>query len=295
MTARQTVRHLDDGSVLAQWGPMRLQISAFLGRMPQQDMSHQAAAEAFKFLVQVARQKDRLKKPWGEVALEELAPLPRQMVESVRAVGIPTLTPMAAVAGTIADGVADFLLDRGMTKVLVNNGGDIAVRLAPGRIARVGIRERVTTMDYSRVLVLKALHDPETFGVATSGLGGRSLTRGIVDSATVVSGTASLADAAATAVANQSYVKCAGVTQKRARELDPETDIPDIPVTLQARDSGSRNPQKGHPSGPGPGGWPCGKKHHSGRSGIRGRGIGYDILFQNPSSVTRPSTVSAGP
>lgn len=204
--------------------------------MPQQDMSHQAAAEAFKFLVQVARQKDRLKKPWGEVALEELAPLPRQMVESVRAVGIPTLTPMAAVAGTIADGVADFLLDRGMTKVLVNNGGDIAVRLAPGRIARVGIRERVTTMDYSRVLVLKALHDPETFGVATSGLGGRSLTCGIVDSATVVSRTASLADAAATAVANRSYVKCAGVTQKRARELDPETDIPDIPVTLYAKD-----------------------------------------------------------
>jgi hypothetical protein len=67
--------------------------------------------------------------------------------------------------------------------------------------------------------------------VATSGLGGRSLTRGIADAAAVVAADACLADAAATAVANASYVADPAVIREPAEALDPHTDIPGMPVT----------------------------------------------------------------
>ena len=69
--------------------------------------------------------------------------------------------------------------------------------------------------------------------MATSGLGGRSLTRGIASAATVVAQTASLADAAATAVANASFLEDAQVWRRRAEELDPYTDIAGLDVTVK--------------------------------------------------------------
>lgn len=80
------------------------------------------------------------------------------------------------------------------------------------------------------------------FGVATSGLGGRSLTRGIASAATVIAETASVADAAATAVANASFVENPGVIRQLAETVDPQTDIPGIPVTVRVKnlDRGTR-------------------------------------------------------
>jgi uncharacterized protein len=70
------------------------------------------------------------------------------------------------------------------------------------------------------------------WGIATSGLGGRSLTRGVLEAATIVAADASLADAAATAVANASYVEHNVVVQKPAEEIDPFTDIAGLEVTV---------------------------------------------------------------
>ncbi len=116
--ANRIVHRLKGGSVLAEWGPMRLSISSFLGKIPQQEMNLLAAEEAFKFLKNVARLKEALRKPWNENSPQLQDPLGKRMLESVRSVGDRALTPMAAVAGTIADGVADFLFTRGMTKVI---------------------------------------------------------------------------------------------------------------------------------------------------------------------------------
>jgi ApbE superfamily uncharacterized protein (UPF0280 family) len=138
---------------------------------------------------------------------------------------------MAAVAGSIADAVADFLADRGMTKVVVNNGGDVAVRLRPGSSAVVGLRPVISSRDVP--FSWKLTGDRPSWGVATSGLGGRSFTRGVASAATVVARTASMADAAATSVANASFVRDRHVIQRPAGELDCNTDIPRMPVTVQ--------------------------------------------------------------
>jgi hypothetical protein len=136
---------------------------------------------------------------------------------------------MAAVAGTIADAVADFLFERGMTRVLVDNGGDLAIRCCDGEPVTVGIRPQVDSRSISHALVL----GPErtAWGIATSGLGGRSLTRGVLEAATVVAVDASLADAAATAVANAGTVEDSAVDQRPAEAIDPHTDIAGLRVT----------------------------------------------------------------
>jgi hypothetical protein len=153
------------------------------------------------------------------------------MIDSVVAIGDEDLTPMAAVAGTIADEVADFLFARGMTKVVVDNGGDVAIRADREDPITVGIRPDVNDRAVSYVIGL----DPDTrsYGVATSGLGGRSLTRGIASAATVVAETASLADAAATAVANASFLEDEQVVRRPAEETDPYTDIAGLDVTVK--------------------------------------------------------------
>jgi hypothetical protein len=72
-----------------------------------------------------------------------------------------------------------------------------------------------------------------SFGMATSGFGGRSFTLGIADAATVVSGSGAVADAAATYVGNATNVETWLVARKKAAEIDPDTDIPDEMVTVR--------------------------------------------------------------
>jgi ApbE superfamily uncharacterized protein (UPF0280 family) len=222
---------LPGGSVLAESGPMRLVISAGIGKVPQTKMALRAAEESFGFLERVARNRKFLGRDFLEHREEIKDALVLKMISNVMMVGDDDLTPMAAVAGTIADEVADFLFERGMTKVVVDNGGDVAIRADREDPVTVGIRPDVSDRAVSHVIGL----DPSlrSHGVATSGLGGRSLTRGIASAATVVARTASLADAAATAVANASFLEDAQVWRRPAEEMDPYTDIPGLDITVK--------------------------------------------------------------
>ncbi|OPX38031.1 MAG: hypothetical protein B1H12_03435 [Desulfobacteraceae bacterium 4484_190.2] len=216
---------------MAECGPMRLVISAFVGKMPQPEMGKRAAEESFKYLEQVAHLRDLLGRRYTEIPEDLEDSLAVKMIRSVLAIGDQDLTPMAAVAGTISDAVADFLVNRGMTRAVVDNGGDVAVRLVADASVTVGIRQKVDKQEISNVIALDS--KLPSWGVTTSGLGGRSLTRGVASASTVVAGTASLADAAATAIANASFVEDEHVIQRLAEEIDPETDIAGLPVTVK--------------------------------------------------------------
>ena len=67
-------------------------------------------------------------------------------------------------------------------------------------------------------------------GVATSGLGGRSLTTGIASGVTVFSKRCAEADALATLLADRSYLDIPQVHTCLAGELDPDSDIADLKV-----------------------------------------------------------------
>ena len=230
MSYEQSIALLDEETILAECGPMRLTIRAWHNSRPQIALCRQAAEASFAYLEAVAKHKAVLSDfPENIKALPENK-LAQRMIESVRAIGDIDLTPMAAVAGTIADAVADWLFGRGLTKVVVDNGGDIAIRLAAGEAATVGIRPRIDCLDISHIADLNDRRS--SWGVTTSGRGGRSFTRGIASAVTVIAESASIADAAATAIANACFVEDSSIVQMSAEQMDPNTDLKGLAVTI---------------------------------------------------------------
>jgi hypothetical protein len=208
---------------------MRLVIQAWRDDDPWPDLAGQAADEAIHYLERIARWRSLLSQPWQRIESMPEDELALTMIDSVTAIGDDDLTPMAAVAGTIADAVADWLYERGATRVIVDNGGDIAIRLARGNAATVGVRPQVSSPGLSHLIKLKS--GPPAWGVTTSGVGGRSLSRGIASAVTVLAANASLADAAATAVANACFAKDDGIAQLPAEEVDPTSELGRVRVT----------------------------------------------------------------
>jgi len=231
MTYEHYIAAIDDESVLVECGPMRLVIRAWRQKQPLLMLARQAAQESISYLERIAHCRPQLSRPIPQI--EELPPdeLARAMIASTRAIGDDDLTAMAAVAGTIADAVADWLFERGPTRVIVENGGDIAIRLAENETAAVGVRPRVNSGHISHVIRLDA--GQPSWGVTTSGVGGRSLTRGIASAVTVVAANASVADAAATAIGNACFVEDDGIIQLPAESLDPNTDLGGLSVTVE--------------------------------------------------------------
>ena len=221
---------IDEASVLAECGPMRLVIRAWKGSEPQIDLMHRAAEKSIAYLERIARFRRELSRPFPEIRVPLQDVLAAEMVNSVGRIGDPDLTPMAAVAGTIADAVANWLFEKGSTRVIVDNGGDIAVRIAAGETVTVGVRPDIRSSAISHVLRLDSRR--HFWGVTTSGFGGRSFTRGIASGVTALAPCASFADAASTAIANACFVESENIKQIPAERLDPDTDLAGIPVTV---------------------------------------------------------------
>ena len=169
------------------------------------------------------------------------------------------ITPMAAVAGAVADALIAQADDRpGLRRAYANNGGDIALYLAPGEAFRVGICSDIqrASTDEGRHLDGDAVIDWSTpvRGVATSGWRGRSFSLGIADAVTVLASSAALADAAATMIANAVNAEHRSIVRRPARALKDESDLGDRLVTVDvpalpeetvriALDSGARHAQ----------------------------------------------------
>src|SRR5207302_4915537 len=67
-------------------------------------------------------------------------PVARRMLAACRPHAISFITPMAAVAGAVADEVlAAMLAGRSLAKAYVNDGGDIALHIAPGETLAAGV------------------------------------------------------------------------------------------------------------------------------------------------------------
>ncbi len=171
---------------------------------------------------------DEIKKPFSRIKPPEER-LKRAMYEAVRAVGDADLTPMAAVAGAMADAVADELVLMGLTKVMVNNGGDLAIRLTAGEQVTVGVRPDIASQRVTHKVVVT--DEMQVGGVCASGFGGRSFTRGCASATVVFASLAVLADAAATAVANATFIESNAVVRAAAQLSDPNTDLQGVDVT----------------------------------------------------------------
>jgi ApbE superfamily uncharacterized protein (UPF0280 family) len=152
------------------------------------------------------------------------------------------ITPMAAVAGAVAEEIIAAYRRDGVERAWVNNGGDIALHLAPGRAVRVGLFADLARAaappqaPSQRPLQLDGRFEVQAGtgvrGVATSGWRGRSFSLGIADSVTVLAATAAVADAAATVIANAVNVDDARVQRQPAHSLKDDSDLGAIEVTV---------------------------------------------------------------
>lgn len=140
------------------------------------------------------------------------------------------ITPMAAVAGSVADEVmAAMIAGRALKKAYVNNGGDIALHLSPGERFETGIVGDIGKPKITAKATIVAAD--EVRGIATSGWRGRSFSLGIADSVTVLARDAAAADAAATLIANAVNADHPAIERRPARDLDPDSDLGEHLVT----------------------------------------------------------------
>lgn len=225
------IQELDDGTVIVCHGPMLMSIFASNEGKPDRNLAKKGARTALSVLEALAKFRGAITKNIREIgSIESFPPVVRRMVLTSRKFGDPTVTPLIAVAGAGADEVADSIFNTGRAdKVVVNNGGDVAIRLRNGDVVRAGIKSDLAHQPVSHLIM--ATQASKIGGVATSGFGGRSFTRGIANAAVAVAIDATSADVAATLIGNATDVESPSVIKVRAKELYEATDIPDLSVT----------------------------------------------------------------
>ena len=227
------VRLLSDGRRLhLNDGPIDLVIEAFGGRDEIRAAYYSAARRFASILDELCEELPLLRsaalpdspQPHGRVA--------RRMASAVRPFRERMfITPMAAVAGAVAEEILEaMVMSARLDRAYVNNGGDIALHLAPTESFTVGMVERPDRPSLVGTLRIDG-HRPER-GVATSGWRGRSFSLGIADAVTILATCASNADAAATVVANAvNLPEHPAIRRVPACELAPDSDLGDRLVT----------------------------------------------------------------
>ena len=233
MKPRAQVRLLEDGRRLhLHDGPIDLIVEAF-GESDEINAAYRAAAGRFVNVLDelcgelaFLRQGTRLDGPLP------LGVIARRMVAAVTPYCERMfITPMAAVAGAVAEEIlGDMTAAAKLLRAYVNNGGDIALHLAPGEHFTVGMVERPDRPSLFGTVTLDSMQPVR--GIATSGWRGRSFSLGIADAATVLADHAAMADAAATVIANAVDLPGHPAIQRTpARSLAPDSDLGDRLVT----------------------------------------------------------------
>jgi ApbE superfamily uncharacterized protein (UPF0280 family) len=133
-------------------------------------------------------------KPWHEDSLAP--PIVQEMIRAGQQAGVG---PMAAVAGAIAERVGTDLLRR-TDEIIIENGGDVFIRTA--HPLTVGVFAGHSPLSMKVGIAIDASESPISV-CTSSGSVGPSLSKGRADAVCVVGPACSVADAAATAIANR--------------------------------------------------------------------------------------------
>jgi len=235
---------LPNGQQHFAWGPIDLVIGAQSEFHYQVDLIEQAHDNAWTrfqdILPELISELSTLKQSVRAGSHNPLSgTIARSMWQACQPFLPKFITPMAAVAGAVADEIIKSYQIDGLRKAWVNNGGDIAVHLAPNQTIPIGIcadsyraRDNIQkwgTFNLDGQLTI-SYKDPVR-GVATSGWQGRSFSMGIADSVTVMARTAACADAAATIIANAVNVDDVRIIRRKACDIKDDSDLGESLIT----------------------------------------------------------------
>ncbi|MER8486913.1 UPF0280 family protein [Mesorhizobium australicum] len=216
---------LQDGKRLhLNHGPIDLIVEAFGEADECRAAYAQAVARFQTILIELVEELPELRLPAFFLAPRTFAgPTARRMEAAVIPLAECFITPMAAVAGSVADEMlAALLAGRKLDRAYVNNGGDSALHL--DKATSIGLAVAGTGNGMADRITIRAQDGVR--GVATSGWRGRSFSLGIADAVTVLARTGAEADAAATLIANA--VDLPGnpaIRRTPARDLSPDSDL----------------------------------------------------------------------
>jgi ApbE superfamily uncharacterized protein (UPF0280 family) len=224
---RQQITMLADGRRLhLQDGPIDLIVEGF-GRGGAVQAAYAAAARRFRgVLDELCEELTLLRAPAHPDHCPLQGVVARRMHKAVAPFARTTfITPMAAVAGAVAQEILDAMTAAAeLSRAYVNNGGDIALHLTPGERFTIGMVDRPERPSLFGTLTLCA--EDAVRGLATSGWRGRSFSLGIADAVTVLTRSAAEADAAATIVANAvDLPDHPAVVRRPAAEIAPDSDL----------------------------------------------------------------------
>lgn len=222
--------HLPDGRLHLQHGPIDLVIAVDASPDETAVAYRQAIARFQDVLAVLVAELPLLRRPLGATPPAISGPVAKRMLAACWPHRGVYVTPMAAVAGAVADEIlAAMDAGRALRRASVNNGGDIAIHLDEGETYRLGLAgiEDATLHGHAD---LRA--DQPWRGIATSGWRGRSQSLGIADAVTVIARDAASADAAATLVANAVNVDHTAIERRPARDVRDDSDLGDLPVTV---------------------------------------------------------------
>lgn len=215
-----------------QHGPIDLVIGADGDAAAVRAALESAWARFQTVLPELVGELPRLREPVGARCLLN-GPIARRMWQACAPFSPVFITPMAAVAGSVAQEIVGCFERDGVRRAWVNNGGDIALHLAPGERATLAVcaDPRRAPDAHTDRLVIEAASAVR--GVATSGWRGRSFSLGIADAVTVLAGEAAVADAAATLIANQVDADDPAIERRPACDIKDDSDLGGLPVTVQ--------------------------------------------------------------
>jgi ApbE superfamily uncharacterized protein (UPF0280 family) len=227
MKREPQIRLLADGRRLhLQDGPIDLIVEAW-GTEIDVRAAYEAAARRFNGLLdELCDELPMLRQAADPAQCPLQGAVARRMYEAVAPFAADCfITPMAAVAGAVAEEILGAMVAAArLARAYVNNGGDIALRLAGGEQFNLGLTDRPDRHGLMRTTVIQAC-DPSR-GIATSGRHGRSFSLGIADAVTVLARTAAQADAAATIIANAVDLPGhPGIIRIPAQDLQPDSDL----------------------------------------------------------------------
>jgi ApbE superfamily uncharacterized protein (UPF0280 family) len=257
---------LSDGRWHFQHGPIDLVIGAD-GDAPALAAAHTAAWQRFEtVLTELVAELPLLRRPVrGPCPLQGV--IARRMWWACHPFHSVYITPMAAVAGAVAQELIGAYAREGVRRAWINNGGDIALHLAGGESVNVGVVSdisqhapfglpqhapfglslskpsstssgrtdartsgRTGSQDLDGGFTVDA--SLPVRGIATSGWRGRSFSLGIADSVTVLAKTAAMADAAATIIANAVDASDPRIERRPANEIKDDSDLGELLVTV---------------------------------------------------------------
>jgi ApbE superfamily uncharacterized protein (UPF0280 family) len=220
-----------DGRLHLQHGPIDCIVEA-IGERDEVDTAYAQVICRFEdILPTLVRELAILRTPVGAAHPFVRGPVAQRMVSAVWPHREVFVTPMAAVAGAVADELlAALVRGRTLHKAYVNDGGDIALHLDGYAEFDVGIagNPAMAMLDGG----LKVSSASSVRGIATSGWRGRSQSLGIADAVTVLAASAAAADAAATLVANAVNVDHPAIRRLPAHAVREDSDLGDLPVTV---------------------------------------------------------------